>query len=105
MFTNHLFTLACLAWFLVSAPAQADESFRLTPPLSGDQGHFNASSDQNGVCKLLGYERAAVGSTETSNSSIGLTIVVNAKGEPLRATLRAKPISPANRITTAYARS
>ena len=47
---------------LLSLPAFADTSFLVTAPSLGDGVAISATSNQNGTCRALGYEKAAVGS-------------------------------------------
>jgi hypothetical protein len=42
--------------------------------------YFSNQSDQNGICRALGYERAAKGSMKKSGEVVGLTVEVNSDG-------------------------
>jgi hypothetical protein len=62
----------------VSAPA-ADKTYLLDQPRL--DGHlFDSESDEHGVCKAMGYERAALGSVLKSGSGFHMTHVVNRHG-------------------------
>lgn len=43
--------------------------------------YFSSKSDQDGVCRAMGYSRAAVGSATTSGSAVGDVIIVNEQGD------------------------
>ena len=67
---------------LLSLPASADTSFLVTNPSLGDGVLVSASSNQNGMCKALGYEKAAVGSVVSDcKISSGISqVIINDDG-------------------------
>jgi hypothetical protein len=64
---------------LAASAFAGDRSFLLTEPRLG--GYlFDRQSDQNGICKALGYEGAAVGSAEASGAGSLTTVIANRDG-------------------------
>ena len=63
----------------LSNPPQADMPSLVNSPNLNNL-NFSASSDQNGVCRAIGYERAAVGAFQQNGSAVGAVLNVNADG-------------------------
>ncbi|MFZ4715405.1 MAG: hypothetical protein ACOYL6_16900 [Bacteriovoracaceae bacterium] len=58
-----------------------DTAIIINEPSLGESIRFSSTSDQNGVCISLGYQRAAVGSAVEALNSVGPVVVVNSIGE------------------------
>ncbi len=57
-----------------------DDSALLTYPSLGDQVLISSNSNQDGICKAFGYQRAAIGSMVTGSQYRGPLIVIAYSG-------------------------
>lgn len=61
-------------------PSGDELSYRVNHPSAGGNVYFSNKSNQNGVCRALGFEKAAIGSAESSGAIVGPTLIVNDAG-------------------------